>query len=168
MSERRTAGILLVLVLVTGGVLAAESGLAVQFLGTGSYEEATVTVSDENGTELGSVEVTIANTSTKRYVGLSRNDALAWDRGMLFVHEEEDEFGYVMRNMSFPLDIVFVDANGTITEIYHAPTPDEEASESDLDVYRGRAKWVLEVNRGWTNETGVEVGDTVAVPPAAR
>jgi uncharacterized membrane protein (UPF0127 family) len=76
------------------------------------------------------------------------------DEGMWFVHPVEDRQAYVMRGMSFPLDIIFVDANGTVTTIHHAPV---DASSG----FEGRAKYVLEVNRGWANRTGLEAGDRV-------
>ncbi|QIO21727.1 DUF192 domain-containing protein [Haloarcula sp. JP-L23] len=113
---------------------------------------------------MATVEVRIADTFEQRYVGLSKTDAMGPNEGMLFVHEEEGEYAYVMRNMSFPLDIIFVDANGTITTIHHAPLPPEGTSESELQRYEGRGKYVLEVNRGWANRTGVTVGDRVELP----
>jgi hypothetical protein len=76
---------------------------------------------------------------------------------MLFVHGSEGTRAYVMREMSFPLDIVFVDANGTITRIHHAAVDDDRE-------FTGRGKYVLEVNRGWANRTGVDVGDRIVVP----
>jgi hypothetical protein len=65
-----------------------------------------------------------------------------------------------MRRMAFPLDIVFVDANGTITRIHHAPT---ESDDEDLTRYRGTGKYVLEVPMNYTTERGIEEGDTVRV-----
>jgi uncharacterized membrane protein (UPF0127 family) len=62
-----------------------------------------------------------------------------------------------MRNMSFPLDIVFVDANGTITRIHHAAVDDDGR-------FVGEGRYVLEVNRGWANRTGVDVGDRIELP----
>jgi uncharacterized membrane protein (UPF0127 family) len=124
----------------------------------GPYNTTTVTVADENGTDLATVEVRIADTDAKRYTGLSDTDSLAPDEGMLFVHDAESEHSYVMRDMSFPIDIVFVDGNGTVVEIFHASTDGENAP------YSARAKYVLEVNRGWTNRTGVDIGDTVEIP----
>jgi len=81
---------------------------------------------------------------------------------MLFVHEQEGNHGYVMRDMAFPLDMVFIAENGTITTIHHAPV----APDGDLTEYSGRAKYVLEVPMGYTNETGVEVGDRVVIEDA--
>ncbi|WP_159904531.1 DUF192 domain-containing protein [Salinirussus salinus] len=119
------------------------------------YERTTVTAYDANGTELATVDVRVADTSAKRYTGLSDTDALPPDEGMWFVHPEEGRQAYVMRGMSFPLDIVFVDANGTVTRIFHADVAETGAP------YRARAKYVLEVNRGWANRTGLETGDRV-------
>ncbi|WP_135305287.1 DUF192 domain-containing protein [Haloarcula amylovorans] len=180
-------------------VVALQTGLWVDIVGVGSYDEGQVTVYNESnatatgvpateaGTEsasegtttdgeenptvavrsndtqrLAAVEVRISDTYRQRYVGLSETESLEPNEGMLFVHDEEGEFAYVMRNMSFPLDIIFIDANGTITTIHHAPLPPE--GTDDLKRYEGRGKYVLEVNRGWANRTGVSVGDRVELP----
>jgi len=123
----------------------------------GEYNETTVTAYDDNGSELASVEVRIADTTAKRYTGLSETENIAHDEGMLFVHEEESEHGYVMRDMSFPLDIIFLDSKGSVVRVSHA------SADAD-DTYEARAKYVLEVNRGWANQTGLSAGDRVAVP----
>lgn len=123
------------------------------------YDHTTVRVVDaESGEELGQVEAAVADTFLKRYVGLSDTDRLPPDRGMLFVHDEPGEYTYVMRNMSFGLDVVFVAENRTITAIHHAPAPgpDEDGASQR---YSGEGRYVLEVNRGWTTDHGVEVGD---------
>jgi hypothetical protein len=83
---------------------------------------------------------------------------------MLFVHDAEGQHAYVMRDMAFPLDIVFVAADGTVTTIHHATLPPEGTSESDLTRYRGEGRYVLELPLGTTNETGLDAGDRVVVP----
>ncbi|MFB6178408.1 MAG: DUF192 domain-containing protein [Halorientalis sp.] len=127
------------------------------------YQTATVTLQDQNGTTLSTVAVRIADTRRKRYVGLSDTESLGENEGMLFVHPSESHHAYVMRDMAFPLDIVFVDANGTITRIHHAEL-ESNASNSALTNYEGTGKYVLEVNHGFTNRTGVDVGDRVVIP----
>jgi len=158
-----------------------QTGLWVDIVGVGEYDRGTVTVTDSNDTTrctappnrtavaacdgsrtLGTVDVRIADTQPQRYTGLSDTESLGPNEGMLFVHDEEDVQTYVMRDMDFALDIIYIDANGTITTIHHAPPPPEGESYSER--YPGRAKYVLEVNRGWTNSTGVSVGDTVELP----
>jgi hypothetical protein len=65
--------------------------------------------------------------------------------------------------MDFPLDIVFVDADRTITRIHHAPLPPEGTTGGDLTRYRGRGKYVLEVPKGYTTARGIEEGDRIRV-----
>ncbi|MFD1570969.1 DUF192 domain-containing protein [Halorubrum laminariae] len=119
------------------------------------YETTTVeTVDGETNASLGSVEVRVADGPVKQYVGLSETDALPDDRGMLFVHGDSAERAYVMRDMAFGLDIVFADADGTITAIHEA-----EPEGRPLTRYRGTGRYVLEVPRGWSDRHGVTPGD---------
>ena len=124
-----------------------------------AYDRATVTLLDENDATLATVDARVADTTRKRYVGLSATDSLESGEGMLFVHDEEDRYTYVMRGMDFPIDIVFVGTNGTITTVHHAPLPDDGGDAR----HPGVGKYVLEVPYGYTNETGVEPGDRVEI-----
>jgi uncharacterized membrane protein (UPF0127 family) len=151
------------LLLVIAVVLVIQSGVLAPPLEPGDYENATITVRDDNGTTLTTVDVRIADTDRKRYVGLSDTESLDPGEGMLFVHGSVDTRTYVMRDMAFPLDIVFVAADGTITTIHHAPTEPGESGD-ELTGYEGRGKYVLEVPRGYTSTTGIDEGDTVAIP----
>ena len=129
--------------------------------GTGDYERTNVTVVDgSTGAELGTVEAAVADTFVKRYLGLSGTERLPEDGGMLFVHDSPGEYSYVMRDMSFGLDIVFVAPDGTITTIHEAPEPGPD-EDGNAQAYPGRGQYVLEVNRGWTAERGIEAGDEV-------
>jgi uncharacterized membrane protein (UPF0127 family) len=123
------------------------------------YEHATVTAVDaDTGEELGTVEAAVADSFRKHYVGLSQTDALPEDRGMLFVHDSGARRTYVMRDMSFGIDVVFVASDGRITVIHHAPEPGPDEDGSDRQ-YAGEGRYVLEVNYGWTTDRGVEEGD---------
>ena len=132
----------------------------VGLLDPGEYDRTTVTAVDANGTELATVEVRIADTRDKRRIGLSRTDSLSPGEGMLFVHNNQDTHAYVMRNMSFALDIVFIDRDGRVRTIHHAGVPVTGVGPR----YRGTAQYVLEVERGWANETGLTVGDRIEIP----
>ncbi len=150
---RLPALLLLVLLLVGAGAFAYD-----EFRSSGDPDAATVTVVDQDGGTLGTVEVTVADTFRERYTGLSETTALGPDEGMLFVHDAEANHSYVMRDMAFPIDIVFIDANRRITAIHHA-----EVEDPPLTQYSGRGKWVLEVPYNWTVEHGIEVGDRIRI-----
>lgn len=201
MQRRVAAGVLTLVAVLLLAVVVLQSGLWIEFLGVGEYEEGTVTVREgtpanatttaeqptatatdtasadsptvavretTDGDTLATVRVRIAKTFEQRYVGLSETDSMGPNEGMLFVHQDEATHAYVMRNMSFELDIIFIAENGTITTIHHAALPPAGTSESELKRYQGRGTYVLEVNRGWANRTGVTVGDEVELPKSIR
>ena len=122
------------------------------------YDWKTVTaVDDETGDELATVEVRIADNRSLRYTGLSDTDALGENEGMLFIHDSEGEPGYVMRDMAFSIDIVFIDSTGEITTIHHADADDDET-------FRGTAQYVLEVPYHYTTDNDIAVGDRIEIP----
>ena len=123
---------------------------------------ARITISDENGTVLAAVNATVADESDERYTGLSPYESLANGSGKLFVYDEEGNHTFVMRKMDFPLDIVFIGADGRINVIHQAPVPSETEGDG-LKPYPGRGKWVLEVPRGWMAANGIEEGDRVEI-----
>ncbi|WP_128904074.1 DUF192 domain-containing protein [Halorubrum amylolyticum] len=144
------AGALAALALLIAAAIAANPTLLIA-----GYDTATVEAVDgETGESLATVEARVADGLAKRYVGLSETDDLAADGGLLFVHGEAGEHAYVMRDMAFGLDIVFVAPNGTVTQIHEA-APDSRPYTR----YRGTGRYVLEVPRGWSERNGVEPGD---------
>jgi uncharacterized membrane protein (UPF0127 family) len=127
------------------------------------YQHATVVVEDaENDTELGRVRAAVAESYRQKYTGLSETAYLPPDRGMLFPYDGNDDHTYVMRGMSFGIDIVYVAGNGTITRIHHAEEPPEGADGNDYE-YPGYGQYVLEVDYDWTTRHNVTVGDQVRV-----
>lgn len=124
------------------------------------YETTEVRATTPDGERLGSVTAAVADTGQLRYTGLSDTESLPEDMGMLFVYDEVGDHTYVMREMDFGLDIVYADDEGEITEIHHAPAPGPNEDGED-QTYPGRGQYVFEVNRGWTTDRGVEVGDVL-------
>ncbi|NUB89948.1 DUF192 domain-containing protein [Haloterrigena sp. SYSU A121-1] len=126
------------------------------------YETTEVRVVSADGDELGAVTAAIADTRDLRTLGLSDTEELPSDRGMLFVFESVEERGFVMREMDFGIDIVFADADGTITDVHHAPAPEpDEDGEEEHHQYPGRGQYVLEVNYEWTTDRDVSEGDVL-------
>ena len=124
------------------------------------YEEATGTVTDaDSGATLATVDARVADGPVKQYVGLSATASLGPDEGMLFVHDEPAERAYVMREMAFAIDILFVSADGEVTEIHRGAEPEEPPYTR----YEGEGLYVLEVRAGYADEHGIEVGDEVRI-----
>ena len=125
------------------------------------YETTTVAVESPEGERRGSVTAAVADSGPKRRLGLSDAEALPEDGGMLFVYDApRRSLTYVMRRMSFGIDIVFVDGDREIVRIHNAPEPgpNEDGEEQEYD---GSGQYVLEVPYEWTDRHGVEVGDSL-------
>jgi uncharacterized membrane protein (UPF0127 family) len=157
-SRRLSTAIAFLLVAALALTLAYQLGAFA--LITGSEEEATVTITNGDGETLATVDSEVADTPPERYTGLSDHESLGNDEGMLFVFERESTQSFVMRDMAFPIDIIFIDESGEITTIHEAPV---EEDDSDLTSYRGEAQWVLEVNYGYAAEHGISEGDRVEI-----
>lgn len=158
--ERTWKPLLAVAVLALVGALVLGTGVVTP---PWAEDRAEVRIVDaDTGDELAVVDVDVADTPTERYTGLSDHESLEPGEGMLFVHSSEDERTYVMRDMAFDIDIVFADADGEITTIEHARAPEPGEDGEELQ-YTGRAQYVLEVPRGYANETGMDVGDVLVI-----
>ena len=125
------------------------------------YDTTRVTVESTTGDSLGTITAAVAATPDQRYLGLSDAESLPEDGGMLFVYDTPSEsLTFVMREMAFGIDIVYADAEGTITRIHNAPEPgpDEDGNQQR---YPGSGQYVLEVPYEWTDRNGVDVGDAL-------
>ena len=62
----------------------------------------------------------VADTNTKRKIGLSKIKKLPPRTGMIFCYDNEVQNSFTMRNTSLPLTIIFLDRSMKILEIYKA------------------------------------------------
>lgn len=105
------------------------------------------------------INAEIADTDIKRYNGLSYRENLCIDCAMLFVFADREERTFVMRNMYFPLDIIWIDGDKIVAisknllpegkqpiKFYHSDTP---------------VNYVLEVNAGLADKYDFKIGDKV-------
>jgi uncharacterized protein len=100
----------------------------------------------------------IANTQEKRVIGLSGRGSISENDGMLFVFDEPGIHSFWMKDMNFPIDIIWIDKNSVIQEISTNIEPESfpETFSSQLPV-----KYVLEVNAGFSKLHNIEVGNSV-------
>jgi uncharacterized membrane protein (UPF0127 family) len=108
-------------------------------------------------------DVWVAETGPERYQGLSGTATLPADTGLLFVYDQEaDDRAVVMREMNYPIDIVFIDGSGTVTAVHSALT-EPDVPEDDLTHYSGRAKWILEIPHGTAERHDIVSGTSVRI-----
>lgn len=115
-------------------------------------------VVDINGNKM---RVEIVSTVVDQYTGLSNRDYLCWDCGMLFKYPKKSVREFVMRDMNFPLDIIFIN-DGRIVKIAEKLRIDDK---SPLAVYSSEQPIdsAIEVNAGYCDDKNIKVGDPVTV-----
>ncbi len=73
--------------------------------------------------------VDLALTSEQQSQGLSGREVMEADTGMLFIFQSEGNLTFWMKEMHFPLDIVWIGANCTVVDVtLGAPPPEEGQS----------------------------------------
>jgi uncharacterized membrane protein (UPF0127 family) len=120
-------------------------------------ERKTINVNETRIIKIGdtSVRVEVADTFETRAKGLSGRESLPDGRGVLFVFDKSDRYGFWMKNMNFAIDIVWI-AEGfevvgiteevapeTFPEIFYPPEP---------------VKYVLELPGGKSRNSGIDIG----------
>jgi hypothetical protein len=103
----------------------------------------------------------VVKTPAKITRGLSGRADIAADYGMLFVFSRKSRCGFWMNEMLAPIDIIWLDDDGTIVGIEAEVSPDTfpEMFYSPVPV-----RLVLETRAGEANAKGWTVGTRVELP----
>jgi len=105
----------------------------------------------------------VAETPSQQQKGLGGRDSLAAREGMLFPINPPAVQTFWMKEMRFPLDILWL-SNGTVIGFQqNAPAP--TAGQTDLPQYRSPAPVddVLEVKAGFISANGIKIGSPVTI-----
>ena len=106
------------------------------------YSHAIVTTS--SGKE---IPVEVADTLKKRSLGLGKRNSLKKGWGMLFVFEKRKPHRFWMKDMQFPLDIIWLD-NHRIVHIIHNVKPANSMDKLEVMTSPVPANFVLEIAAG--------------------
>ena len=118
-----------------------------------------------------SFDLELALTNTQRVQGLSDRRAIDEDGGMLFVYPYDRVMRFVMRRCHVPIDIIFLDADGRIVQVYameviepiggedwYAPPLGDDYSSIE------RARFAIELQGGMLESLDLGVGDVIELP----
>jgi hypothetical protein len=107
------------------------------------------------------IEVEIAQTVSQQRQGLSNRVSLGENEGMLFQFSDYKIRGFWMKEMNFPLDIVWIKDDMILGIEAKVPYPFEK--DAVLPIYRSpeEVNYVLEVNAGYCEKYTIGVGDKV-------
>lgn len=102
-------------------------------------------------------DVEIADTIWSRAKGLMYHDDLNRSGGMIFLYDSETPVSFWMKNVSFPLDLIFISKTREIVKIHKNAKPfDLTPIESKLPVSA-----VLEIRGDASKSAQITIGDHV-------
>ncbi|MEA1929557.1 MAG: DUF192 domain-containing protein [Patescibacteria group bacterium] len=106
------------------------------------------------------LQVKLAKTSQEQARGLSGRESLGEFEGMLFSFERPAEPSFWMKDMNFPIDILWLDSQLRIIEIEHNVQPDSFPQTFSPPQ---PIRYVLEVNAGLAENFNLQTGDGISL-----
>jgi hypothetical protein len=103
----------------------------------------------------------LAKTSEEQEIGLAKFNRIDKDQGMLFIFQKPDYYSFWMKNMQFPIDIIFINKNKVVDIFQRVPIP--KSDNPPIYTTYEKADQVLEINSGLSNEYKIKVGSEVKI-----
>jgi uncharacterized membrane protein (UPF0127 family) len=110
----------------------------------------------------GALDVEVVDTVASRELGLSGRKQMGDDEGMLFIFDAPGRYGFWMKDMNFPLDIIWINQNGIVVDIERNVTP-ETYNQKKTYINQSEASYVLEINAGMAAKFGLYLGSKVKI-----
>jgi hypothetical protein len=145
MGRGGTLGLMAGLMVLAGQASAECSPDRVDLKGTGGSARFTVEIADRPDLQA---------------KGLMFRDRMSLSAGMLFVFPQPKHASFWMKNTLIPLDMIFLDAGGTVTSVHANAVPQDETA---IDGGNSVAM-VLEINGGLAERMGITVGSKMRSP----
>ena len=101
--------------------------------------------------------VEIANDDIKRKKGLQCRRSLKKNEGMLFEWKNEEFRYFWMKNTTIPLDLIFINSNLKIIDVFYNASPNDHSIISS----KKKAMYILELNAGIFKSLNLQVGDLI-------
>ena len=108
----------------------------------------------------------VAKTQGERERGLSGRNSLGVNEGMIFIFNEPQEAVFWMKDMKFPIDIVWV-RDGKVLGFAEKVDPQIGVEEEKLERYISPepVDQVLELSSGRVKQLRLSIGDHITVKP---
>lgn len=117
-----------------------------------------------NGKE---ISVEIADSEEERKQGLSGRTSLGKESGLLFVFDPPKKPSFWMKDMNFPIDIIWI-SDLTVIGIEKNVAPEPGVDDQNLRLYfpPDNVNYVLEINAGEADQYNIKIGDSITLPPS--
>lgn len=109
--------------------------------------------------------VELADDDAERARGLMFRDAMADDRGMLFIHDAQEPQAYWMKNTRIALDILYFDNDRKLVSQQRDVPPCSLGDACPSYPSNAPARYVLELNAGQAEKLKLQDGATLTFGP---
>jgi len=100
--------------------------------------------------------VDVSDTPFTMSRGLGGRESLGSNEGMVFIFDKSDKHGFWMKNVFFPIDIIWMDENLVVNHIEKSVSPLSYPKTFYPDT---PSLYVLEVNAGESDKLKLKIGD---------
>jgi uncharacterized protein len=94
-------------------------------------------------------------------IGLSETKSIAPNQGMIFLFKTPGYYSFWMKNMKFPIDIIYINGDAIVTIINNAQSPKNNAENLTIYSPAQPADKVLEIQAGLSDKYHFKNGDKV-------
>lgn len=123
-----------------------------QFIGSANLVGTTITIHSSR------ISVSVADTEAERVQGLSGVKSLPDGTGLLMKFDTDGSPGIWMKDMLFPIDIVWIDSNWKVLQVTPSVSPNSYPKVFYPD---SNIRYVLELPAGYSDIHNIEAGNTV-------
>lgn len=109
------------------------------------------------------INVDLAITPDQQEKGLSIKNSLNDSQGMLFPFDKPGDYAFWMKDMKFPIDIIWINPQNKIVHIEKNLQPCIFFLLCPSYSPHADSKYVLEVNSNFTTRNNITVGDSVYI-----
>ncbi len=101
----------------------------------------------------------LAKTPEEQTIGLAKFSKLQKNQGMLFLFSKPGNYSFWMKDMKFPIDIIFINGAKVVEVFENVPV----SLNNNLPIYTPTAKAdkVLEINAGLVKKYNIKIGDLI-------
>ena len=116
------------------------------------------------------LKVEVARSIQERNKGLMGRKHLPSNQGMLFIFERPQKLSFWTKNTYIPLSIGFFDQNRVLREIHWMKPQNRMEQKPEIHTYRSRCQcqYAIEVNRGWFQKNGIQIGNQFSIYKAHK
>lgn len=106
------------------------------------------------------IQAELAQSTAERDMGLGGRPCIEQNQGMLFIFKQPGHYSFWMKDMRFPIDIVWIGADhkvaGLETNVQPSTYPDRFINKQNL------AQYVLELQADRANSLKIDIGTPVS------